>query len=118
MPVIDSLAELNEQIRRWDARDNERRINTRIRTVGQDFIDEQARLTPLPGERFDPGLVLYPRVDRSSLITVRMARYSVPARLIGRSVARWDWAPMKARILALKLFRAGAAARDLPRGRA
>ena len=86
MPVIDSLAELNEQIRRWDARDNERRINTRIRTVGQDFIDEQARLTPLPGERFDPGLVLYPRVDRSSLITVRMARYSVPARLIGRKV--------------------------------
>ena len=86
MPVIDSFAELNEQIRRWDARDNERRINTRIRTVGQDFIDEQARLTPLPGERFDPGLVLYPRVDRSSLITVRMARYSVPARLIGRKV--------------------------------
>jgi len=43
---------------------------------------------------------------------------SAPARLIGRSVARCDWAPIKARVLALKLFRAGAAARDLPRGRA
>ena len=43
---------------------------------------------------------------------------SLPVRLIGRSVAMWDWAPIKARVLALKLFRAGAAARDLPRGRA
>ena len=42
---------------------------------------------------------------------------SLPARLIGRSVALARWAPMKARVLALKLFRAGAAARDLPRGR-
>lgn len=41
-------------------------------------------LRPLPFERFDPGLVLHPRVDRSSLITVRMAKYS--ARLIGRQV--------------------------------
>ena len=49
---------------------------------------------------------------------LQATRLSLPARLIGRSVARWDWAPMKARILALKLFRAGAAARDLPRGRA
>lgn len=29
---------------------------------------------------------MHPRVDRSSLITVRMAKYSVPARLIGRKV--------------------------------
>ncbi|WP_026378233.1 IS21 family transposase [Agromyces italicus] len=86
MPVVDTLAELNERIRDYDARDHDRRIGTRIRTVGQDFADEQALLGPLPFERFDPGLVLHPRVDRSSLITVRMAKYSVPARLIGRQV--------------------------------
>lgn len=86
MPEVDSLAELNEQIRVWDARDNGRRVNTRIRTVGQDFADEQPLLRMLPFERFDPGLVLHPRVDRSALVTVRMARYSVPARLIGRKV--------------------------------
>lgn len=86
MPVVDSLAELNERIREHDARDSDRRINTRIRTVGQDFEDEQPLLRPLPFERFDPGLVLHPRVDRSSLITVRMAKYSVPARMIGRQV--------------------------------
>jgi transposase len=86
MPVVGSLAELNERIRGWDAADDARRISTRIRTVGQDFATEQLLLAPLPAERFDPGLSLTPRVDRSSLITVRMAKYSVPARLIGRQV--------------------------------
>ena len=43
-------------------------------------------LAPLPVEGFDPGLVLNPRVDRSALVTVRMVKYSVPARLIGRRV--------------------------------
>ena len=47
---------------------------------------EQPQLAPLPFERFDPGLMLHPRVDRSALITVRMAKYSVPARMIGRNV--------------------------------
>jgi hypothetical protein len=43
-------------------------------------------LAPLPVRRFDPGLILHPRVDRSALITVRMVKYSVPAHLIGRRV--------------------------------
>ena len=37
-------------------------------------------------DRFEPGLSLAPRVDRSALITVRMAKYSVPARMINRRV--------------------------------
>jgi len=86
MPVVDSLAELNARIRAWDTADDGRRIASRIRTVGHDFAVEQALLSPLPFERFEPGLTLHPRVDRSSLITVRMAKYSVPAHLIGRSV--------------------------------
>ena len=63
-----------------------RRINDRIRTVGQDFAAERPFLAPLPAEEFDPGLVLNPRVDRSSMVTVRMVKYSVPARFIGRRV--------------------------------
>src|SRR5690606_30536725 len=43
-------------------------------------------LAALPDEVFDPGTILTPRVDRSALITVRTARYSVPAHLIGRKV--------------------------------
>ncbi|RFA06593.1 transposase, partial [Subtercola boreus] len=86
MPVVDSLAELNEKIIAWDEADDARRIDSRIRTVGQDFATERLLLAPLPFERFDPGLSLTPRVDRSSLVTVRMAKYSVPARMIGRPV--------------------------------
>ena len=86
MPVVDSLAELNEKIRVWDRADEHRRIGNRIRTVEQDYALDQAALAPLPDERFDPGLTLTPRVDRSSLVRVRMASYSVPARLVHRQV--------------------------------
>jgi transposase len=86
MPVVNTLAELNDKIRSWDSRDDHRRIATRLQTVGQVFETERPRLNPLPAEWFDPGLVLYPRVDRSSLISVRTAKYSVPVRLIGRKV--------------------------------
>ena len=86
MPVAESLDELNDRIRAWEAQDDARRINDRIRTIGQDFVAERPLLAPLPREVFDPGLVLTPRVDRSSMITVRMVKYSVPARFIGRKV--------------------------------
>ncbi len=59
-------------------------FNDQIRTVGQDFAVEAPLLRPVPGEGFDPGLSLEPRVNRSALITVRTAKHSVPARFIGR----------------------------------
>lgn len=86
VPKAGSLAELNEKAREWDAREEQRRIRPKTTTIGQDLAAERALLAPLPPERFDPGLVLYPRVDRSSLIRVRQATYSVPARLIGSRV--------------------------------
>ena len=84
MPVVDSLDELNDRIRAWEAADDDRRIQDRITTVGQDFAAERPLLAALPAEDFDPGVTLNPRVDRSALICVRMAKYSVPARYIGR----------------------------------
>ncbi|MBP2216890.1 transposase [Arthrobacter sp. CAN_C5] len=86
MPVVDSLAELNQQIRQWDLDDEDRRIDNRLHTVAQDFALERSLLAPITAERFEPGLTLTPRVNRSSLIRVRVASYSVPARLIGRPV--------------------------------
>ncbi|ROS57745.1 IS21 family transposase [Frigoribacterium sp. PhB24] len=86
MPVVDSLAELNVKIRQWDLDDEDRRIGDRIRTVAQDFALERELLAPITPERFEPGLSLTPRVSRSSLVRVRMASYSVPARFIGRPV--------------------------------
>lgn len=86
MPAVESLDELNDRIRLWEAQDDRRRINDRIRTIGQDFNTERTFLAALPAESFDPGLVLHPRVDRSAMITVRTVKYSVPARFIGRNV--------------------------------
>ena len=86
MPVVDSLAELNEKIRVWDRADEHRRVGNRIRTVEQDYALDRAALAPLPADRSDPGLTLTPRVDRSSLLRVRMASYLVPTRLIHRQV--------------------------------
>ncbi len=86
VPAVDSLVGLNDRIRVWDETEDRRRISQRLRTVGQDFAVEQPLLAPLPLEDFDPGLVLTPRVDRSSLVTVRSAKYSVPVRFINRKV--------------------------------
>lgn len=86
MPVVASLAELNAKIRDWDQRDENRRIGQKITTVAHDYAADREHLAPLPRDRFDPGLELYPRVDRSGLVTVRQAKYSVPVRFIGRKL--------------------------------
>ncbi|MGI5171456.1 IS21 family transposase [Spirillospora sp. CA-253888] len=86
IPEVASLAELNEMIDAWDTADEARRIGSRPRTVGEYFAVEQPLLKPLPAERLETGLLLTPRVDRYSQISVRTNHYSVPARLIGRRV--------------------------------
>ncbi|EAP98731.1 transposase [Janibacter sp. HTCC2649] len=86
MPEVDSLDQLNEQIKTWEADDEDRRISGHLHTIRHDFTAEQPLLRLLPTEVFEPGLVLNPRVDRSSMISVRMVKYSVPAHLIGRRV--------------------------------
>jgi hypothetical protein len=83
---VDSLAELNARIAAAGQAEDARRIGARIRTIAQDFAAEAPRLIPLPDEPFETGLLLTPRVDRYSQVTVRMNRYSVPVRLIGRQV--------------------------------
>ena len=86
VPAVRTLSELNDKLRIWDEEEDARRISQRLRTIGQDFAAEHPLLSPLPTETFDPGLVLTPRVDRSSLVTVRSMKYSVPARFINRKV--------------------------------
>ncbi|WKK23961.1 IS21 family transposase [Streptomyces olivoreticuli] len=86
VPEVGSLAELNEMVDRWDLQDEARRIRSRPRTVGEYFALEQPLLKPLPVEPFEMGRWFTPRVDRYGQITVRTNRYSVPVRLIGRTV--------------------------------
>lgn len=86
VPKVDTLAELNTRLEVADDADDARRITNRVHTVGHDFATEAPMLRPLPGETFESGVVLTPRVDQHARIMVRQARYSVPARLIGRRV--------------------------------
>ncbi len=86
MPTVASIAELNELLAAADAKDEHRRIGNRTQTVGHDAQLERASLRPLPVEPFPTWLTLNPRVDRYARVTVRQALYSVPARLIGRTV--------------------------------
>jgi transposase len=85
VPKVKSLDELNEYIRRCEARDSGRRITGRLSTVGQDW-ERTAAVAPLPVDGFEPGQPLSPMVDHAALVTIRQAKYSVPASLIGRRV--------------------------------
>jgi hypothetical protein len=69
--AVESLEELNARLGRADITDEGRRIESRARTVGQDFAVEQRLFRPLPDEVFEAGLWLTPRVDRFALVTVR-----------------------------------------------
>ena len=84
VPAVASLAELNELIAAADAEDDGRVITGRPITVGAAFAAEAAQLLPLPGERFDPAVLLQARVDHKSRVSVRQSFYSVPVRYVGR----------------------------------
>ncbi|MFF5213612.1 IS21 family transposase [Streptosporangium sp. NPDC000396] len=86
VPVVDTLAELNARIEHFEQLEDGRRIGARLRTIAADFATEAPLLRALPAEHFSTALPLTPRVDRYSQITVRTNRYSVPIRLIGRTV--------------------------------
>jgi transposase len=93
MPRVDSIAELNALLTAADARDDHRRLEGRTVTVATDFALESPLLRPLPGEAFQTGTTLTPRVDRHSRVSVRQTYYSVPARFIGarlRTLLRAD----------------------------
>ena len=66
VPEVGSLAELNARIAAAEDAEDGRRIGARIRTIGQDYAAEAPRLIPLPGEPYETGLLLTPRVDRTA----------------------------------------------------
>jgi len=83
VPHVSSMEELNELVTAGDARDDRRRIFGRPLTVGHHFEIEAPALRPLPTVRFDPSLLLRPRVDSKSRVCVRQCFYSVPVRFAG-----------------------------------
>lgn len=86
VPVVATMAELNQLLAGYDLADDHRRIGDRTISIGQHFALEVDLLRPLPAEVFETGLTLTPRVDRYARVTVRQCHYSVPAHLIGHRV--------------------------------
>lgn len=84
VPHAASLTELNEALAAADARDDTRRIGSRLETVGAAAARELGLLRPLPDEPFDVSLPLSCRVDAKARVCVRQSYYSVPARYAGR----------------------------------
>lgn len=89
VPRVGSLAELNELVAAGDARDDLRRIFGRAVTVGDHFVAEAAALRGLPADPFETRLLLHPRVDPKSRVSVRQCFYSVPAHFAGRRIDVW-----------------------------
>jgi transposase len=81
VPQVDSLDELNAQLAEFEAKEDERRIGARMRTIAQDFAREAGHLLPLPDDPFTTGITLTPRVDRCGLITVKMCPVLRPGPL-------------------------------------
>jgi transposase len=86
VPRVGSMAELNAMVEAGDVKDDRRRIFGRAVTVGDHFAVEVEALRQRPSERFETRLLLHPRVDPKSRISVRQCLYSVPVRYAGRRV--------------------------------
>jgi hypothetical protein len=87
IPVVGSLAELNQHLHTADLGDDERRIAGRAASVGDDFALEQPALGPLPAIGFEAARTLPPhRVDHKARVSVRRASTrSRPGSPAGRS---------------------------------
>ena len=84
VPMVASLAELNELIAIADRVDDDRVITGRPITIGAAFALEASTLMGLPAEAFDCARLLHARVDNRARVSVRQCFYSVPARYAGR----------------------------------
>lgn len=84
VPVVASLAALNELLAVADAADDARVITGRPTTIGAAFTAEATELGVLPAGDFDPARLLQARVDHRARVCVRQCFYSVPARYAGR----------------------------------
>ena len=88
MPAAESLDELNDRIREWEAQDDRRRISDRIRSIGQDFVAEQPFLASLPVEEFGPGLEHPTRPCRNRVEGEHLMSPTAPATTITPTLRR------------------------------
>jgi transposase len=76
VPEVESLAELNATIAEIDLAEEDRVLHGRNVSVGYAFHEEIEQLATLPGEDFDCGVTLTPRVSRDARIFSELDQWS------------------------------------------
>lgn len=85
---FESLTHLNQLLERWLAEVADPRVHGSLKeVVAERFCREQPYLGPLPPIRFETGYRQTRRVALDAFIDVDGNRYSVPAPLVGETVA-------------------------------
>ena len=85
-PDMARLGEANDAARAWCAEVNTQMHSQICALPAERLETERELLAPLPSLRPRIGQVVLRKVDRLSCVRIGSARYSVPNRLIGRSV--------------------------------
>jgi hypothetical protein len=87
VPYFASWEAANDYLLAACIKDLDRRLPGREATIAEAMAAEAKVLQALPAEGFELSLASSPRVDAKSRVRVRNNFYSVPASLVGRSVA-------------------------------
>ena len=86
--AFDSWAHLNQLTEQWLHEEADPRVHGTVHeVVAERFRREQPALAPLPAQRYDTAYYEHRQVSWDSYIEVRGNRYSVPAALVGTTVA-------------------------------
>lgn len=84
---FESLAHLNQLVEQWLSEEADQRLQGTVREVVADRFEREApALAVLPARRYDTSYRESRQVSWDGYIEVRGNRYSVPARLTGRTV--------------------------------
>lgn len=87
IPRVDTIDELNAEIRRRCFNYRKHKISGRDQLVGEMALASQARMTSLPRYRFDPSKTITAKVDDSSTVRFDLNNYSVPVKYAGKEVS-------------------------------
>lgn len=86
VPHIDSVEELNALLLERCLKYEQHKIQGKPSAVGEMFREEQSKLMPLPGYRFEIAKCMNVRVSSFSLVRYQTNSYSVPVEYVGRHV--------------------------------
>ena len=86
--AFESWVHLNQLAEQWLREEADQRLQGTVREVVADRFEREApHLAALPGQRYDTAYRQSRQVSWDGYIEVRGNRYSVPARLTGRTVS-------------------------------